>query len=371
MRILIAGGGTGGHFFPALAVAETLKQQDAGHLVRFVGSRAGIEARYLPNDDFPISFIKVRGLMGGSKLKRLAGLAILPVAMFQCLWLLVRFRPQVVVGVGGYASGPLVFLAALLRFPTMILEQNSVPGRTNRILGKIVRKVVVNLPAAKAYFPAHKIEVLGNPIRPHVLENLRKAGRERDWPKPDGGKLHLFVVGGSQGALFLNQTMPKALAMLGADVARISILHQCGPAWTENTREAYTGIEGLEVQVKPFIDDMASAYSWADLIVGRAGAGVLAELAVAGVPSLLIPFPFAADDHQMTNAESLAGEGAAVALAQQDAAPEKIAEWIGDFLSGERSLLKMARQAIHCGKADAADHVVSLMMELSRGKREP
>ena len=345
MKLLIAGGGTGGHLFPGIAVAEELKAR--GHEVRFVGTARGIEARVLPNEGWPLDLIEVAGLKGGGLVGLLRGLFRVPRALWQSRRLLRREKPDLVIGVGGYASGPVVLAAALSGRPTAILEQNSVPGITNRMLGRVVRRVFGAFTAAAAFFPAKKFRLVGNPIRRKVRESL-SGPKPEPKPEPEG----VLVVGGSQGAHAVNELMVGAMKVLAGRGRAPALHHQTGPADQEAIAKAYADA-GIAVEVSAFIDDMASAYRAATLAVTRAGASTLAELTVLGVPALLIPFPHAADDHQTVNARELEAQGAARVLAQRETSPEMLADAIVALLDDEPARRRMAEAARALGRPDA------------------
>ena len=299
-RVLIAGGGTGGHVYPGVAVAEEVLRRNPAAQVLFVGTERGLEAKILPPLGYPLATITVSRLKGGGLLERLKGLFRLPVGVYQSWRLLRAHRPQVVLGVGGYASGPALIAAWLTRRPTAIQEQNATPGLTNRWLGKLVRAVFLGFAAGAPAFPAKKSLFTGNPIRAALAARLA-AGAPQAASAPG---LRLLVFGGSQGARFLNERVPATLAAFAAahGALPLTVTHQTGPAEAEATRARYAAL-GLAdaARVVPFIDDMPAAYAQADLALCRAGALTVAELTAAGLPSLLVPFPFAADNHQASS----------------------------------------------------------------------
>lgn len=364
MRVLIAGGGTGGHLFPGLAVAEALRADGAQVEVRFVGTRNGLEARLVPEHGYPLDLIDVAGIKG----RGLAGLRDalrLPGAALQSLRLLRRYRPDVVLGVGGYAAGPVVLLAALLRYPTAILEQNSVPGITNRALGRVVDRVFIAFPEAASFFPQKRTALVGNPIRAALLggPSVQRAGAAVT-PR-------LLVLGGSQGAHAVNELVTAAagelVKLLGRD-ALPRIRHQTGQKDEETVRARYQdlGIDiGGQVDVKAFISDMAAAYAEADLVIGRAGATTLAELTALGLPALLIPFPAATDDHQTRNARFLAEGGAARLLPQASTTPALLADEIAALCQDPTRLAAMARASRSLGRPDAAAVVAAAARALA------
>ncbi len=345
--VAIAGGGTGGHLYPGLALAEAFLEQ--GDQVHFVGARAGIEARVIPREGLPLHFIPVRGIKRMGPLTRVLGLMILPAAFIKCIYLLLKIRPDLVVGVGGYASGPFVMTAALFGYRTAILEQNTIPGVTNRMLGKSVKKIYLSFDEAGKHFPSHKLVSAGNPVRRGIRDSIIEA---QTTPR-EGGR-NLLVFGGSQGAHTINVTMAAAAPHL-AD-AGVTIRHQTGPKDTEEVREAYAKA-GIEAEVSEYIYDMATAYRWADIIVCRAGATTIAELTIAERPAILIPFPYATDNHQEENARSLERDGAGICIAERDLTPEGLAEQIVAVLSAPDTMARMGEQMRSRARPRAAEEI--------------
>ncbi|HYQ81686.1 MAG TPA: undecaprenyldiphospho-muramoylpentapeptide beta-N-acetylglucosaminyltransferase, partial [Anaeromyxobacteraceae bacterium] len=296
MRLLVAGGGTGGHVFPGIALAEEVVTRHPQNDVVFVGTSRGLEAAVVPQAGFPFERIEVQGLKGKGLSAVLRGLLLLPRALWRSLLILRGWRPDVVVGVGGYASGPVVLAAWLLRIPTAVQEQNAVAGVTNRVLGPFVKAAFTAFPEAARHFARRKVFQLGNPIRRALLENYMRPRARHD-------RLTVLIFGGSQGAHALNMRVVEALPHLADLRDSISITHQTGPRDREAVEKGYRAC-GFEPDVREFITDMSGAYAGADLVVCRAGATTLAELTVCKKPSILIPFPAAADNHQVLNAES-------------------------------------------------------------------
>ncbi|HYG67913.1 MAG TPA: undecaprenyldiphospho-muramoylpentapeptide beta-N-acetylglucosaminyltransferase, partial [Anaeromyxobacteraceae bacterium] len=310
MRMLIAGGGTGGHVFPGVALAEEVVGRHPGNDVVFVGTARGLEATKVPEAGFPIEFIEVKGLKGKGVLGLLLNLLLLPRAFLQSWRILRRWRPDVVVGVGGYASGPVVLTAWLLRIPTAVQEQNAIAGFTNRVLGWFVKAAFTAFPEAAANFPRRKVYQLGNPIRRTLMDNFMR-------PEAQHEDQRLLVFGGSQGAHALNMRVIEALPHLAdlRDVLRIT--HQTGARDREAVEKGYRAC-GFDPDVREFISDMSAAYAGAELVLCRAGATTLAELTVCKKASILIPFPYATDDHQSVNARALVSSGAALMFREQD-----------------------------------------------------
>lgn len=353
---VIAGGGTGGHFFSGVAISEAVLARDPGAQVVFVGTRAGIEARVQEREQLDVRYISVSGIKGKSLTTRVTTMARLPVALLQSMGVLGRVKPDVVVGVGGYASGPLLLAAWLMGIPSAVMEQNSVPGYTNSVLARFVDRVFVGFPGTEDHFPAGKAVYTGNPIRPAVAERLARARRSTS----DDG-FHLLVFGGSQGAHHINTAMPEALSHLDAELLeRLTVVHQTGEADLDDVRQAYQdGGHGARVQVVPFIEDMASAYARADLVVCRSGAMTVAELTVCRLPSILVPFPYAIYNHQELNARTLSDRGAAALLLDVEMDGSKLAGEIQTLAGDPEALARMAACAAEIGRPAAGDDVAS------------
>ncbi len=351
--MLIMAGGTGGHIFPALAVADVLRQR--GWSVVWLGARGGMEERLVPPRGYATVWIRFGGVRGKGWLRKLLLPAALLVAFWQSAVAIFRHRPDVVLGMGGYAAFPGGMMAALLGKPLVIHEQNAIPGLANRVLAGIADRVLAAFPDT---FNG-RVDVIwpGNPVRADIVNlpppEVRFANRS--------GPLRVFVVGGSLGAKALNETVPLALALLAA-AERPAVTHQAGTAHVDALRAAYRAA-GVDADVLAFIDDMAARYGEADLIICRAGATTVAELAVAGVGSILVPFPFADDDHQTRNARYLADRSAALLMPQRELTPQSLAAVLRGLT--RTKLLDMARAARAAGKPDAAQKVADLCMELA------
>ncbi len=328
-------GGTGGHVFPALAVADALRRQ--GVEVSWMGTRQGLEARLVPQAGYPVEWISVTGLRGKGLVNWLTAPGRLWRAIAEAREAMARVAPHAVLGMGGFASGPGGLAAWLAGRPLVIHEQNSIPGLTNRLLARLAQRVLAAFPNAFPNYP--EAVCTGNPVRPEIAAlpppEERLAGRE--------GPYHLLILGGSQGAAALNQGIPAALALLPAE-NRPQVLHQAGERHLEQTTMAYREA-GVDGQVAAFLPDMAGAYHWADLVVCRAGALTVAELAAAGVASVLIPFPHAVDDHQTHNACFLVDQGAALLLPQEELTPRRLAGLLGNLGREPERRLAMARRA--------------------------
>ncbi|HEX4422613.1 MAG TPA: undecaprenyldiphospho-muramoylpentapeptide beta-N-acetylglucosaminyltransferase [Kofleriaceae bacterium] len=339
LRLLIAGGGTGGHLFPGVALAEELRARAPDAAIRFVGTRRGIEARVLPELGWDLDLIEVSGLKTVGALGAMRGLARLPRALLQARRVVHAFRPDAVIGVGGYASGPVVLMARLAGIPTAICEQNSIPGLTNKILGRVVRGVFVAFDGTRPFFKPAKTIVSGNPVRRALLDKLLAAGpatavtptSASPAAAPSDGRVHVLVSGGSLGAVAVNDLAADALISLAKDLP-LSIVHQTGDKGLDATVQRYAAA-GVAADVRPFLTDMAGAYHQADLIIGRAGATTVAELAITGVPAVFIPYPFAADNHQELNAREMADAGAALMFRQSELTASKLADALRPLLT--------------------------------------
>ncbi len=364
MRILIAGGGTGGHLFPGIALAEELVGRNQGHAVTFVGTRHGLEVRHVPRAGFELELIEVGQLKGRGLLGWLKGLLRIPRAMWQSRRILRRIKPDVVVGVGGYASGPVVLTAWLKRIPTMVLEQNALPGMTNRVLGKLVKRVVVAFPEAQAHFSRRKTQLLGNPVRRALVDNFLRSNEPKDGT-------HLLAFGGSQGARTLNRVVPDAFGLLAERVEDLHLVHQTGERERDEVQRRYVDL-GLQdrVSVTAFIDDMAAAYRRADAVVARAGATTVTELALCRKPAILIPFPFAADNHQEVNARSLVEAGAAEMIREADLSAEGLADRIAAIVCDPERRAQMEEAAGGVSRPEAAREIAELCLELAGPQRE-
>jgi UDP-N-acetylglucosamine--N-acetylmuramyl-(pentapeptide) pyrophosphoryl-undecaprenol N-acetylglucosamine transferase len=349
MRLIIAGGGTGGHLFPGVALAEELRARDPAAAVRFVGTARGIEARVLPELGWDLDLIEVSGLKTVGALGAVRGLARLPRALLQARRAVKAFAPDVVVGVGGYASGPVVLMARLMGVKTAILEQNSLPGLANKILGRFVHAVFLAFEETRRFFKAKKIHMTGNPIRRDIRLALEAVGGERR----AGARLRLFVFGGSQGASALNDIAADAVGLLTRRGVALDVVHQTGEAHLAATRDRYRA-SGVEADLRPFIKDMAAEYRRADLVVARAGATTVAELGVVGRPAILVPYPFAADNHQEINAREMAEAGAALMYRQAELTPAKLADAVAELVAHPESLARMGSAMKALGKPEAA-----------------
>lgn len=350
--IMIMAGGTGGHIFPALAVAKALR--DRAIPVIWLGSAGGMETRLVPPSGIAMETIDVQSLRG----KGIGALLRAPLTLVRALWqardILRRHAPAGVVSFGGFVAGPGGLAAWLLGKPLLVHEQNRAPGLTNRVLARIARRVLCGFPGS---FAEGMATVVGNPVRPEIAALAPPSVRFSD----RAGPLRLLVLGGSQGARGLNLAVPEALAKLG-DAMAVSVRHQCGEKLFAETEHAYAQA-GIPVQIERFIQDMAEAYAWADLVIGRAGASTVAELCAAGVGSVLVPFPGAVDDHQASNAQYLKERGAGDWLRQEPGFAAALSERLASLLSDRAGLLRWAEAARAATFPAAAERVADIVIQ--------
>ncbi|MBK1709288.1 undecaprenyldiphospho-muramoylpentapeptide beta-N-acetylglucosaminyltransferase [Marichromatium gracile] len=348
----VMAGGTGGHVFPALAVAERLRAE--GARVFWIGTRRGMESRLVPEHGFEIEWLGIEGVRGKGWRSRVLAPWRLARASWQAARILRRRRPALVLGMGGFVSGPGGVMARVLGIPLVVQEQNRVPGLTNQWLSRIARRVFEGFPGS---FAPGRAEVSGNPVRAEIAALPTPAAR---WRERDGAA-RLLVLGGSLGALALNRTLAPALARLAPEM-RPLVRHQAGTRTLEEARAAYREA-GVEAEVVPFIDDMAAAYAWADLVVCRAGALTVSELAAAGVGAVLVPYPHAVDDHQRANAGYLVEAGAARLLPQTELTAERLGELLAELLGDRAALLAMAEAARGRARPEAAARIAARCLE--------
>jgi UDP-N-acetylglucosamine--N-acetylmuramyl-(pentapeptide) pyrophosphoryl-undecaprenol N-acetylglucosamine transferase len=360
VRVLIAGGGTGGHLYPGIALAREIKRRDPAAVLTFVGTATGVEARVVPREGFPLELIRVAGLKGTAGLTRIKGFAVLPLSAVDAWRVISRIRPDVVVGVGGFASGPVLMLAALRGYPTMLLEQNALPGVTNRLLARVVRAAALTFEEASTFFPG-KGFVTGNPVRPEFFQ-MKEADDRLVSPQPAA---RVLIFGGSQGAHAINMAMVEAAPRLATAGAAVAITHQTGERDVELVRDGYRRA-GLEARVEAFLYEMDREMSGADLVVARAGATTLSELAAARRPAILVPLPTAADDHQRKNAEVVARAGGAQVIEQRDLNGERLAEAILSLASDPTRRERMAAAIQAFARPDAAARIADRVWALAR-----
>ncbi len=344
MRLLLAGGGTGGHLFPAVALAERLKQDEPDSDVLFVGTEKGLEARLLPELGWPLQTVAMSGWAGLGVKARLKALRNLLAGIGQSKRVLREFAPDAIVGVGGYASVPVLLAAKWMKMPYLIHEQNARPGMANRLLGRWAQRICLSFEEADAAFAGRPTVVTGNPVRA-AMETCSEL--RADQPV-------LLVFGGSQGARAINRALLEALPILKAQFGELKIIHQAGQSDLDEVVEGYRKVGWESASVQAFITDMAAAYQQATLVVCRAGATTLAELTACGRPAILVPFPHAAGGHQSANAQALAAKGAAIQLEQADLTAERLAKLITDLLNDATRLKAMAAAAQGMSHAGAA-----------------
>ncbi|OGW39570.1 MAG: undecaprenyldiphospho-muramoylpentapeptide beta-N-acetylglucosaminyltransferase [Nitrospirae bacterium RBG_13_39_12] len=361
MKVMIAGGGTGGHLFPGLAVAEELKNRDETIEMTFVGTEHGIEARVVPREGYSIRFLRAEGLVGVSIIKKIKAIVKTLLSFADSLNIIKTVRPDIVIGVGGYASGATVLTAFLNSIPTMILEQNSIPGLTNKILGKFVRTICITYQDSISFFPKGKTFLTGTPIRMKVLKgSIESAYRLFSM---DRDLFTVFVFGGSSGARSINTAFADALNYMYDLRDKIQFLHQTGVKDYEVVREAYRK-GGFRGTVTPFIYQMGEAYAVADLVISRAGATTLAELTALGKPAILIPYPYAAGHHQELNARKLYEMGAARMILNSELKGESLAYNIRDLYMNETARTEMQKNSMALGRPEAGAKVVDIVMSL-------
>jgi UDP-N-acetylglucosamine--N-acetylmuramyl-(pentapeptide) pyrophosphoryl-undecaprenol N-acetylglucosamine transferase len=359
MRVLIAAGGTGGHIYPGIAVAQEVLRREKEAVIQFVGTARGLETKLVKHAGFELSLIDISGLNNVSRLAQVRGLALLPRGFYAARRVINQVDPDVVVGAGGYVSGPVLLTAALLRLPTLVMESNALPGWTNRRLARFVNRAAVSFEESRRYFRG-KAVVTGNPVRREFFEIPIK--------KRDPTRFSLLIFGGSQGARAINFGMLESLQRLGDLKNTLQITHQTGPTDLETVRAGYSAAGWDQSMVRPYIEDMVTAFAAADLVICRAGATTTAELMAAGKAAVMIPFPFAADDHQRKNAEALEQAGAARMILQQALSGERLAETIRDLVAQPEKIDKMETAARSLSRGDAAAAVADLIEELVKKK---
>lgn len=355
MRIVIAGGGTGGHLYPGIALAHELLQLRPDSSVLFVGTQRGLEARVVPAEGFELATIHVRGMVGRGIWRAAASIARVPVALWQAGAVLRRFRPDLVIGVGGYSAGPTIVAARMMRRAIVLLEQNVLPGVTNRLVAPLADLVIAAFDESRRAFRG-RVEVLGNPVRRTVVA----AGRT---PLPAGASL--LVFGGSQGAVAINRAITGALARL-SEIPGLSIVHQTGRTDFAVTQAAYAAAR-VAAKVEPYLDDMGTAYANASLVVSRAGATSVAELTACGRPAVLIPYPHAAHNHQECNANALEAAGAAHVMSERQLTPDGLARVIAELFGDRARLARMAEASRRLGRPDAAERIARRCVALAEG----
>ena len=365
MRLLVAGGGTGGHLFPGIAVAEEFLSRDPANEVLFVGTARGVEAKLLPKLGYRLELIAAAGLRGKSFLGQLRGLAGLLYGYSQSRQILNGFKPDLVLGVGGYASAPVVLAARGQLIPRFVHEQNAIPGMTNKLLARLAVQAFISLEESRQFFPKNTTLLTGNPLRKQILDEvaatnplLTKEGSEPGEP----GRFHLLVFGGSLGAHSINLTLAVAAPLLGKLAKELTVTHQTGEKDLAEVTAAYRAA-GIKAKVVPFIDNMAAEYRVADLIICRAGATTIAEVTACGKPCIFIPFPHAVDDHQRKNAEALLKCSAGFMIVERELTAESLVKEIAALVSSPAMLRETGENARSIARLDAAKVIVDEMLK--------
>lgn len=356
VRGIIAGGGTGGHLFPGLAIArEICKRSEKAELL-FVTGRRKMELDILDRTGFLQSSIDVEGLKGRGWFKGLRALVKLPLSFFQSFSIIRGFSPNIVIGVGGYSSGPVCMVARLMGIPSAIHEQNSYPGLTNRLLCRVVDRVFISFEESRGHFPGGSLLLTGNPIREELLKGETTIEEQKE-------TFTILILGGSQGARAINRSVVATLKILKERGKTLGVIHQTGKTDYEEVVEAY-GREGVKGEIQPFIEDMGRAYNQADLVISRAGATTVSELAALGKPSILIPYPYAANRHQETNAQMLVRAGGAEMMLEEALSGQRLAGSLMRYMNDRPVLTEMGQRARKVGRGDAAGIIVDKLMEM-------
>ena len=354
--ILIMAGGTGGHIYPALAVANCLRERDIPTL--WLGTKTGLEAKIVPENGLKLLTINISGLRGKGIMRWITAPFSIFMAVVQSIFILNRHKPAAVLGMGGFASGPGGIAAWILRIPLCVHEQNAVAGLTNRLLAPFARIVMQAFP--NTFSSSTNATMTGNPVREEIISVVEPQQR---FQNRTDNSLHILVVGGSLGARALNEVVPEALSIFGDDI-NIEVKHQTGDRNLQSTRALYQSLN-ISVEPQAYIDDMAVAYAWADLVLCRAGAMTVAEIAAAGVAAILVPYPYAVDDHQTANALYLSGEGAAILIQETELNGQSLAQLFRDFSRNRNNILKMANISRSLSRPEATDQVADLCMEVA------
>lgn len=359
MKIIIAGGGTGGHIFPALAIARDLEKTVANVSITFVGTVRGIESKIIPKEGYDIRFIRSEGLVGKDMAGTIRSLLKLPLSLMESRRILKEINPDLVLGVGGYSSGPVVLCARLMGIPSLIHEQNSLPGLTNRLLGKLVDTVAVTYHESMKYFPPEKTYLTGNPVREDILKGDRERGCKTF--SLDKELFTIFIFGGSSGASTINHALGESIVYLESFKKNIQFLHQTGEKDFDAVKEIYSSKE-FKGTVLPFAYEMADAYAVADLVISRAGATTLAELTACGKAAILVPYPHAAGNHQEINARKLWDAGAAQMVLDRELNGKTLSDMVRYLLEDPEAIGEMERTSRSLGSSDATKKVSELII---------
>ncbi|PIP07220.1 MAG: undecaprenyldiphospho-muramoylpentapeptide beta-N-acetylglucosaminyltransferase [Syntrophobacterales bacterium CG_4_8_14_3_um_filter_49_14] len=379
VKVIIAGGGTGGHLFPGIAIAEEFQKRGQKNIVLFIGTDRGLEKKALREMGFPLRTLDVEGIKGKGFVERGRALLKIPRSLLRSFKIIREFRPDIVIGVGGYASGPAVITAHFMGVKTAVAEQNVLPGITNRVLGRFVDKVFLTFSETRKWFPEKKVLVTGNPIRAAFFSGIRDQGSEvggqgsgvrgqGEGRREKGENFTILVFGGSQGAHVINVALINAVGHLKDMRERLRIIHQTGYNDLEEASEVYH-VKGIAAEVFPFIMDMASAFRKADLLICRAGATTVAEITAMGKTAILIPFPFATGDHQTKNAEVLVKAGAAEMIPEKELEGKRLAEVIRRFHRQPEMVREMEIKSAGLGNVRAATDIVDACMAMVKGLR--
>ncbi len=358
MKVLIAAGGTGGHIYPGIAVAKEILRRSADSEVLFVGTARGLEKKIVPENGFQLSLINSAGLKNVGAVGKVKGMVVLPRSFWEARKILKAFAPDVVVGAGGYVSGPVLLTAHFMRFPTLIMDSNALPGFTNRRLSRYVDKAALTFDAAIPFFGSKGV-VTGNPVRKEFFDIAKR---------PIGDKVDLLIFGGSQGSLAINNAMVAALPLMLENAVKLTITHQTGEAQYEAVRSEYAKNGWPEADIRPYISNMVASFDKADVIISRAGATTCAEVAAAGKAAIMIPLLGAADDHQRKNAEALVIKGAARMILQADLSGERLAKELSGLIEEPEMIAKIGAAAREMSRPDAAEATVDLIEGLRRQK---
>lgn len=354
-------GGTGGHVFPGIAVAHELSAQQEFEVL-WLGTAERMEARLVPQHGFKIAFIKVHGIRRNGLLRKLGAPFMIARATWEALGIIRKFKPDVVLGLGGYASGPGGIAARMLGIPLVLHEQNAAPGFTNRVLSKIATRVLLGFPGALS---GAKVSYVGNPVRSDVMALRQKLPHDFN-----GENLRISVVGGSLGAQVLNEIVPQAVAFAQKQGAKLEIMHQTGRGNSEAVKQVYADLGCTNVKVSDFIDDMASLYENTHIIICRAGAGTVAEVTASCVPAIFVPLPSAVDDHQTKNAKVLADQKAAILLPQKELTAQVLSQKLCQFATDRTLLANISAEIAKMPCLDAAHEVANVCRDLAKGSRE-